>query len=557
MDIVLVTFNSEKWIVDCVDSIEKANRDGLELNLYIVDNQSTDETINILQQLKKKTSLQCFQIEHQKENGGFGKANNIGASKGNSEIICFLNVDTTVYYDTFSQLKKEIEYSEKKVAAWEMQQLPYEHPKIYNPVNRETTWLSGSAFAVRRNVFNEIGGFEEKLFMYAEDVDLSWRIRSLGYTIQYCPKVKINHYAYQKKQEVKPTQYVYSLCNNLLLRYRFGTIQDIIKGHVQFWIVLFFHKEPFLGAKKELLKVYNKHWKKASFFWKTRNKNEKVAKFMGWDYEIIRDGAFYQNNIESIDFPKVSIIVRTCQRPQVLRETLCSIRNQIYPNIETVIVEDGSAISKKMIMNEFRDMNIIYEATGEKKGRSYAGNRALELSTGKYINFLDDDDLFFADHVYLLVTQLEKSQKLAAYSFGFETPVVVNSIEPYKYEVKAYNKRYTTKFDEVELCYHNYIPIQCIMFSRELYEKFGGFDTSLDYLEDWDLWVRYAQKGEFLCVEKTTSLYKVPFEQKIQKQRQKKLDEALVVLRKKHESYKIPVNASKLAIYRKKKRWER
>ena len=95
------------------------------------------------------------------------------------------------------------------------------------------------------------------------------------------------------------------------------------------------------------------------------------------------------------------------------------------------------------------------------------------------------------------------------------------------------------------------------MFSKQLYKELGGFDTSLEYLEDWDLWVRYAQKTRYSCVEKTTSIYRVPFEQNIQKDRQKKLDDALSVVRKKHESYYIPVSAARLAIYGKKESGKR
>ena len=154
----------------------------------------------------------------------------------------------------------------------------------------------------------------------------------------------------------------------------------------------------------------------------------------------------------------------------------------------------------------FRFEYPIY-STGKKAGRSEAGNLALSKAAGEYINFLDDDDIFFADHVETLVQALAQNRKyLAAYAFGFETPVVVESTSPYKYHIKAYNKRYTTAFDEVELCYHNFIPIQCIMFSRRLYEEFGGFDSSLDYLEDWDLWVRYAQRTKYICSGKNNYL---------------------------------------------------
>ena len=72
---------------------------------------------------------------------------------------------------------------------------------------------------------------------------------------------------------------------------------------------------------------------------------------------------------------KYPLSVRTCGRPAVLRETLISLRHQTYPNMEVVVVEDGEEISGKMIRGrEFGDMNIRYFATGEKVGRSRAGN---------------------------------------------------------------------------------------------------------------------------------------------------------------------------------------
>lgn len=556
MDVVLVTYNSEKWIKDCIHSLEEANKAVHDLKVCIVDNSSKDNTINILNELQKDNCFEDFNVICKKENTGFGSANNVGAYAGQDDIICFINVDTAVYTDTFYKLKERIQNSDKNIGAWEMRQIPYEHPKLYDPVTGETSWMSGAAFAVRRKVFEQIDGFDENIFMYAEDVDLSWRIRANGYKIQYCPEVEILHFSYQKENEVKPVQYVNSLINNLLLRYRFGNWKDILKGHLQFAVVLFGYRSPYLYAKRELFTAYMKHFKHISRFRDTQLKKAQIEKFLEWDYEIIRGGSFYKSE-RLLQKPLVSIIVRTCQRPDVLRETLISIRNQTYDNIEIVVVEDGKPSAQEMIEAEFNDLNIRYFSTGTNMGRSNAGNLGLENATGEFLNFLDDDDVFYADHVECLVRELQQSGNMAAYAFGFETPIVVYSTKPYKYEIKAYNRRYTTKFDEVELCYHNYIPIQCIMFSRKLYEELGGFDTSLDYLEDWDLWVRYAQRTRFSCVEKTTSMYRVPFDQKIQKTRQDKLDEALKVVRKKHETYNIPVSASRLAVYGKKRIWEK
>lgn len=100
------------------------------------------------------------------------------------------------------------------------------------------------------------------------------------------------------------------------------------------------------------------------------------------------------------------------------------------------------------------------------------------------------------------------------------------------------------KFDKIILAHHNYIPIQCIMFHRSLFEKYGGLDESLDALEDWDLWVRYSLFTDFLFVNKTTSIYRVPHNASQNQERQKKLDDALIVVRNKHKNY-----IQKLSIY--------
>ena len=549
MDIVLVTYNSSKWIKCCMEAIAASQGLTQALNVFVVDNQSSDDTIVQLEQFSKDKRFTSFTIDKQTQNLGFGKANNAGAMLGKDDIICFINVDTEVFPDTFANLQAEVAASDAHVGAWEMRQIPFEHPKLYDPVTEETSWMSGAAFAVRRSIFETIGGFDPQIFMYAEDVDISWRIRAQGYTLKYCPKVMIRHYSYQKENEVKPTQYLEAIKNNILLKYRYVNWLTVLKGKLMFWQVYFCHQEPFEGAKRQLLQNYKKLRKAAPYFKKTRINDRSIAKFLGWDYELIRDGAFIEVQLPKKQ-PFVSVIVRTCQRPSVLRETLISIRNQTYPNVEVVVVEDGKPDAKEMIETEFNDLTIQYYATGERKGRSVAGNIGLSMAKGEYINFLDDDDLFYADHIETLVVALQNTDKKAAYSFAFETPVVVHSQEPYEYEVISHIGRHKQSFDKITLSHHNYIPIQCIMFSRELYEKLGGFDETLDYLEDWDLWVRYMQETDYECVPKTTSIYKVPAKKQEQAGRQEKLDEALKTVRKKHEGYYVTVPVSSLVALR-------
>ena len=102
-DIVYVTYNSEKWIENCFNSWLQADFDLKEICIYVVDNASIDKTIKRLEEFKEKEGDRFgnFSIIKESRNWGFGKANNIGFSKGNSDVVCFLNIDTEIFPDTF------------------------------------------------------------------------------------------------------------------------------------------------------------------------------------------------------------------------------------------------------------------------------------------------------------------------------------------------------------------------------------------------------------------------------------------------------------------------
>ena len=540
IDVIYVTYNSEKWIRNCFQSWLSVSYNLKNINIFIVDNHSTDQTVYRIEEIKQELGSQfaAFSFISEKKNHGFGKANNIGFARGTSDIVCFFNIDTELCEDTIKNLEYAINLSPDSVALWELRQFPYEHPKLYDPLTGETTWSSGAAFAVKRSVFEKLKGFDEKIFMYAEDVDLSWRLRSHGYQLRYVPRAVIRHYAYKSAGEIKPNQYCNSIINNLLLRCRYGSLKTILEGNAMvFQCVL--GPEAFAGSRRQLLKAYLRHFVQVPHFFGRKQVGKAknfTPVFLGFDYAPIRDGTFYHNEFPR-ERPLVSILVRTCGRPSVLRETLCSLRNQTYSNLEIVIVEDGAPVSESMIRKEFGDLNIVYRASGEKIGRSKAGNLGLSLAKGKYVNFLDDDDLFYADHVEVLVCALLQGNCRAAYAFGFETPIEVKSQTPYSYEVKNYLGTYKKKYNKIELCHHNYIPIQCMMFERSLFEEYGGMDESTDALEDWDLWVRYSLHTDFKCVEKTTSLYRVPYNRQTSIKRQKELDDALLFMREKHKLY--------------------
>lgn len=242
----------------------------------------------------------------------------------------------------------------------------------------------------------------------------------------------------------------------------------------------------------------------------------------------------------------VSVIIRTCNRPHVLENALESVRKQTHKKIEIVVVEDGINLSEKMIKQKFADLDIKYRATNKKCGRTVTGNIGLQMASGQYLNFLDDDDVLYPRHIEILLKELEKGPFLAAYSIAEESQIVKISDKPYKVKEKRRIIRYKQPFNALLLYSFNYLPIQSVLFKRCLYEKCGGFDEKLDVLEDWDLWVRYSTKGAFSFVPEITSKYHVPFRGKNKEKRNKEFDRALKLLYDKFKTYKVETTAYKL-----------
>ena len=244
------------------------------------------------------------------------------------------------------------------------------------------------------------------------------------------------------------------------------------------------------------------------------------------------DKSKYSNDLIE---PLISIIIRTYNKRNALREALTSIRNQTYKNIEVVICEDGNNSAQEMLETEFEDLNIVYTYTKENVGRSLAGNIALSLSTGAYLNFLDDDDILYPDHIETLINEFIIDRNLdMVHATAFETPITIISLSPYRYIVHDKKIVFSIPFSKNILFQKNQFPIQTVMFKRELYEKFGGFNTNYDFLEDWDLWLKYFFNISSKFVNKTTSEYRVPHNRRLSKKRRRNLKKNFLLIQSIH-----------------------
>jgi len=448
-------------------------------------------------------------------NHGFGAGHNRLLVQATGTWLLLLNQDLQLDPGCLQELALAV-LRDAEVAVWELRQRPYEHPKIYDPSWLDTSWFSGAAFMIRREAMQQVNGFDPRIFMYGEDVDLAWRLRAAGRRIAYLPRASVFHPTYRYAREVKPLQATESTLANLCLRARYGSWGDVCRGLALLGLELV-QPPSFAGQRLALVRVGWRFLGKLPYFRRSgRTLRPKFRPcFLFRDYALHRDGAFhaFAAPLPAGEGPLVSVIVRTHNRPEVLREALLSLANQTYRNIEVVVVEDGAPAAQALVESDFASrLSVRYVATGDRVGRSAAGNLALSMAQGEWFNFLDDDDQLFADHVEVLLAVARREGKKGAYGLSWEVATRTLAKSPYRYEERSYETPLRQPFSRLKLWQDNYLPIQAVLFHRSLYERYGGFDTSMDQLEDWNLWTRYTLRDDFLLVEKTTSKYRVPDE---------------------------------------------
>ncbi|WP_143845068.1 glycosyltransferase family 2 protein [Nostoc sp. T09] len=551
LDISLVTYNSAKWVEQFFSSLLKQSYPINLINILITDNQSTDNTVRLCETIAEKYSdcFYSFKI-FERSNLGFGCGHNYNLAQGNSPYFLVSNIDLEFADDAILTAINTAIADDSDVASWEFRQKPFEHPKYYNPVTLETYWSSHACVLFRRSALESVKGYEEKIFLYGEDVELSYRLRDKGFRIKYCPASVCWHYTYEYPNQFKRLQFLGSTLANSYIRLRYGSWRQIVVIPLMY-LKLCLSTSFIYNVQPDLLQNLWKLLQNSIYFLSTRKQSQKLFPIHKWDYGLTRNGAFYQYPQQAHpSLPLVSVIIRTYQgRLSYLKEAVTSVLNQTYPHIELIVIEDGSNTAQDYIEQLAKNskLKVIYKAE-PKNGRCHTGNLGLSQTTGKFIVFLDDDDLFFADHIEVLANELLSNPNIAAtYSTSWEVGTKLISVEPLKYIEISYKTIYQQPFSRDLLFQHNFIPIQSILFDRKLYDYHGGFDEALENFEDWNLWTRYSLKDDFLFIDKTTSMYRVPVTLDEWIVRKQSLDAYYTIAIEKQKKLKMATSISQIA----------
>jgi GT2 family glycosyltransferase len=244
LDIVIVNWNAANKLFECLDSIRHSNTDtSFRLTKCIViDNASTDGSLKPIKDIALP-----FELTINTENKGFGFACNQGSKSGNSEYILFLNPDVRLFPDSLSKSVAFMEspdneqigvlgiqmvdqngaihhnvarFPSPKSLFYQMLGLDRLWPKRFPPhfmtdwnylESRVVDQVPGAFFLVRRSLFNDLNGFDERFFMYFEDLDFAYRARMEGWVNYYLSNVKAFHHGGGTTNQVRALRLFYVL----------------------------------------------------------------------------------------------------------------------------------------------------------------------------------------------------------------------------------------------------------------------------------------------------------------------------------------------------------
>lgn len=225
VSVVIVSFNTDELLAKCLESLSTAIK-GFESEVFVIDNNSADETVNIV-----KKDFPWVHLIVNKDNRGFSKANNQAIKIAKGKFILVLNPDTEVESDTIKKMINFMDNSKEVGIATCRVELPdgkldrdcrrhfpsparaffhfsglskiFRGTKLFDSYymgylsennEHEVDSCVGAFMIIRKKDLDKVGFFDEDFFFYGEDLDLCWRFKEAGHKVMFTPITKIIHY---------------------------------------------------------------------------------------------------------------------------------------------------------------------------------------------------------------------------------------------------------------------------------------------------------------------------------------------------------------------------
>ncbi len=193
--------------------------------------------------------------------------------------------------------------------------------------------------------------------------------------------------------------------------------------------------------------------------------------------------------------PKVSVVIPAYNAERFVAKAIDSVLNQTYRDYEIIVVDDGSTDNTLEVLKSYGDK--VRYVRQSNKGASAARNTGIRHANGKYIAFLDADDVWFSQKLEKQVKVLDERPEFGLVYSNVEFPSRQNGVVQTQFDLKRpYSGKILSK-----LIVMNAIPTSTVVARKECFEKVGLFDESLVASEDHDMWIRIATRYDATYLE--------------------------------------------------------
>lgn len=226
LSIIIISYNTRDIAKKCLETIfDSLKGSKMSTEIIVVDNNSSDgsvEMLKVFQRSNVKRQMSKVEIIESKENLGFAKGNNKAAKQAEGQYLLFLNSDIEVLDDALPKLYNyfvsednqfdfvggkllEADGKTPQPSCGPFYSLPvafaalflradYYHLTRYSPETiKEVDWVSGACIMCRKANFEKIGGFDEKIFMYMDEIDLLYRAKKKGLRVGFFNQARFVH----------------------------------------------------------------------------------------------------------------------------------------------------------------------------------------------------------------------------------------------------------------------------------------------------------------------------------------------------------------------------
>lgn len=199
----------------------------------------------------------------------------------------------------------------------------------------------------------------------------------------------------------------------------------------------------------------------------------------------------------------VSVVIPVYNGAKYIRECLLSVFNQTYTNIEVIVIDDGSSDDLEGQIREFKKRIRFFRRPHE--GLSKTRNFGLKMAKGKYVAFLDVDDLWKPEKLSAQVNLMEKNPGIGMVYCAVD--LIDERGQPIDGMQKSFQKASGWIFKNLLEC--NFICISTVVIKKEVVDNVGFFNEKFKIANDYDYWLRLSLLTQVDCLSEPLALYRL------------------------------------------------